>query len=165
MVLSILMTLLGGALILAGIIGSIVPVIPGPPVAYAGIFALIIAGGWELYPVWLLIVLGAAAVAAAILDSVLPAAGGKRAGAGKPGVWGSVIGMLVGTFVIPPFGTIIGAFAGALVGEAAFGSGDVSPWRAARGVFSGTMLATLVKITVSGVIGFFFIKGAIRLFS
>lgn len=165
MLLSILMTLLGSVLVLAGIFGCIVPVLPGPPVAFLSLLALVIAGGWGLYPVWLLVLLAVIAVAAAALDSILPAAGGKRAGAGKAGVWGSVIGMVAGTFLIPPFGTIIGAFVGAFIGEALLGSEGSSPWRAAMGVFSGTMLATVVKLAASGASAFFFIRGAVRLFA
>ncbi len=165
MLFSILMTILGSVLVLAGLFGCIVPVLPGPPVAYLGLFPLILAGGWGLYPAWLLIVLAVAAVGAAVLDSVLPAAGGKRAGAGKAGVWGSVIGMIAGTFLIPPFGTIIGAFAGAFIGEALLGSEGSNPWRAAVGVFSGTMLATVIKLAVAGASGVFFLRGAVRLFA
>lgn len=165
MILSIVMTILGAVLVLAGIFGCIVPIIPGPPVSYLGLLALVVAGGWELYPLWLLILLAAVAIAAAALDSILPAAGGKRAGAGKAGVWGSVIGMIAGTFFIPPFGTIIGAFAGAFVGEALLGGEGSNPWRAARGVFSGTMLATVIKLAASGAAAFFFIRGAVRLFA
>lgn len=162
---SILMTLLGALLVLAGIFGCIVPVLPGPPVSYLGLLALVLAGGWGLYPLWLLISLAVVAIAAAALDSVLPAAGGKRAGAGKAGVWGSVIGMLAGTFLLPPFGTIIGAFLGALLGEALLGSGGSNSWRAAMGVFSGTMLATVIKLAASGATAFFFVSGAVRLLS
>ena len=90
--------------------------------------------------------------------------GSKKAGAGKAGVWGSVIGMIAGSF-FTPIGTIIGAFVGALVGEMLFHRENKNPLKAAFGVFTGTMLGILIKLVVVGVIGYFFVRGAISLFA
>lgn len=55
---------------------------------------------------------------------VLPLLTARRWGAGKVGICGSVIGMLAGMFLLPPFGAIIGTFLGAVVGELRFGKPD-----------------------------------------
>jgi len=164
MTLSILMVLLGTVLILAGLIGCIVPILPGPPVAFISLLLISLAGGWQVYQVWLLVLLGAAAVLAAVSDSVLPVLSSRRSGAGKAGIRGSVIGMIVGTFLFPPFGTIAGAFVGAFAGELIWRREDSRPLKAALGVFSGTLAATVVKLAAAGTVAFFFVKGAVSLF-
>lgn len=156
----------GGTLLLvAGLIGCIVPIIPGPPVAYLSLILISLAGSWALYAPWLLILFGLLAAAAAVSDSILPAAASKRAGAGKAGIWGSIIGMLAGTLFFPPFGTFIGAFLGALAGEVLTMREGSRPLKAALGVFSGTMAATVIKLAVSGSVAVVFVRGAIQLFA
>ena len=96
-------------------------------------------------------------------DQVLPAAASSRAGAGRPGVVGSVIGMLVGMIFFPPFGLIVGAFVGALAGELLFHRDNRHPVRSAFAVLRGTMLATLVKLVVTGIIAITFVQRAVQL--
>lgn len=164
MVLDIIITLIVAVAVIAGVIGCIVPVIPGPIVAFVGLLLVSIFEQWSVLPLWLLIVLGGAAVASTILDSILPSMASKRAGAGRGGVWGSVIGMIIGMFFFPPFGIIIGAFFGALVGEMMFHPENKAPLRAAAAVFSGTLFAILLKLLVTGVVSFYAIRGAIAQF-
>ena len=164
MALSILMSLIGSIALVIGFIGCVIPALPGPILGYIGLILISIPGGWALLPVWLLVLLGVLALAATILDNVLPSLGSRKAGAGKAGIWGSIVGMIVGSF-FTPIGTIVGAFVGALLGELIFNRENKEPLRAAIGVFKGTMLAILVKLTVTGVVGFYFVRGVIRLFS
>lgn len=162
MVLSIVMIVVGAALMVVAFIGCVIPALPGPLLGFVSLILLSIPGAWDLYPVWVLVVLGAVAVAATILDNILPAVSSKKAGAGKAGIVGSIVGMIVGSF-FTPIGTIIGAFVGALLGEMIFNRENTSPLKAALGVFKGTMLAILVKLMVTGVIGLFFVRGALAL--
>ncbi len=162
--LSIAMVVIGTLLLAVGVIGCIVPALPGPIIAYVSLILIAIPSSWGLMPVWLLVVLGVLAVATAVLDNVLPAMNSKKAGASNAGIWGSVIGMIVGTF-FSPIGTIIGAFVGALAAEVIFNPQNKEPLKAAAGVFRGTVLAIMLKLIVTGVIGWYFVRGAIRLFS
>lgn len=164
MTFSILMTVLGALLLAAGFVGCIIPILPGPPIAYLSILLISMAGSWELFPVWLLLTLGIAAIGAAVSDSVLPVTSSRKAGAGKAGVRGSIVGMVIGTLFFPPFGTILGAFVGALAAEMIWRREDSRPLKAALGVFSGTMAAIVVKLAVTGVVTYFFVTGAIHLF-
>ena len=134
MIVDILLAVLGSAIVAAGLIGCIVPIIPGPPVAYIALLLVSWAGGWNVYALWVLIVMAVAAVGAAVLDSILPIVTSRRSGAGKAGIWGSVLGMLIGTVFFPPFGTVIGAFLGALAGELLVMREGRNPMRAALGV-------------------------------
>lgn len=159
------MTILGALAVVAGLIGCVIPAIPGPILAYLSMILLSIPGGWALYQVWLLVLMGAVALIATIMDNVLPAVSSKKSGAGKAGVWGSVAGMIAGSFLFPPFGTIIGAFVGALIGEMIFNRENKKPLKAALGVFKGTMLGILLKLAAVGMIAVFYVRGAIRLLS
>jgi hypothetical protein len=165
MVSTIIMTVLGTVAVVVGLIGCIVPVLPGPIVSYAALLLISVAGGWDLYGVGTLIVLAVLAAGTTILDSVLPAVSSRRAGAGRAGVWGSILGMLIGTVFFPPFGMIIGAFVGALAFEVIFNPDNKEPLKAALGVFKGTVLATLLKLMAAGIIGFYFVHGSIRAFA
>ncbi|WP_319414981.1 DUF456 domain-containing protein [Marispirochaeta aestuarii] len=164
MIPAVLSTLTGSLLIIAGLIGCIAPVLPGPPVAFVSLILVSLAGSWEIYPLWLIILLGVISLAAALFDSLLPVAASRLSGAGKAGVRGSIAGMIIGTIFFPPFGTIIGTFLGALAGELIWKRPESRPFKAAFGVFTGTMAAILIKLAVSGVIGFYFIKGTLALF-
>ena len=160
MALAIIFTVLGALAIVVGLIGCIIPAIPGPVLAYLSLILISIPGGWDLYPLWSLIFLGVVALSSTVIDNILPAWASKKSGAGKPGVWGSVLGMVAGSIFFPLVGTIVGAFAGALLGELLFNRSNEKPFKAAMGVFKGTMLGVLIKITVTGVLALFFIRGA-----
>ncbi|HKJ86639.1 MAG TPA: DUF456 domain-containing protein [Spirochaetia bacterium] len=164
MALSISMVVLGSIFLVIGLIGCIVPALPGPLLAYLALILISIPGAWAVLPVWVLVVLGVLAVATVILDNVLPAMSSKKAGASKAGIWGSVLGMIVGSF-FTPIGTIIGAFVGALAGEIVFNPENKEPLKAAAGVFRGTVLAIMLKLVATGIIGWYFVRGSIRLFS
>jgi hypothetical protein len=163
MVVDIIAIVLGASALIIGLIGCVAPIIPGPVVGFAGLLLISIAGGFTLMPLWLFLLLGVLAVGIVLLDNFLPALASKRAGAGPGGVWGSIIGMLIGAIVFPPFGLIIGAFIGALAGEMLFPKGQRDPWRAALAVFTGTMLGIVLKLLVTGVIGYYFVRGSIAL--
>jgi len=156
--LSVILAILGLVMALSGLIACIVPIIPGPPLAYASLFVLSIARDWEPFSVTFLVVMGAFTVLVLILDYAVPAAGAKKYGATKFGVWGSILGMLIGLFVFPPFGLFIGGFAGAMAGELYAGKGGDDAFRAGLGVFIGSLVGIGIKMGFCGVILFFYLK-------
>ena len=97
------------------------------------------------YSTELLWIFGFIAIAVQILDYIVPAWGTKKFGGTKYGTWGSIIGLLIGIFVLPSiivlgpfglFGIILGPFFGALVGEKIGGMGSDKALKAAFGSFS-----------------------------
>lgn len=94
----------------------------------------------------------------AVSDYVIPAVGAKKYGASRAGVWGSIIGMLMGVFLFPPFGMLIGAFAGAVAGELLIGKKGKEPLRAAWGVFVGNIVGTGLKLAYGGITVFFCVR-------
>jgi hypothetical protein len=156
------LVILGFLLLAVGFVSCVLPILPGPLISYLALLVLCLARGWDTFSLPVLIVLGALAALVTVLDNVLPVLTARKWGAGKGGIWGSIIGMVVGMFLLPPFGAILGTFAGAVIGELIAGKLSGQALRAGWGVFAGTMLALAVKLAVSGAIAFFYIRAVIR---
>lgn len=156
----ITLAVLACALVLIGFLGSVLPVIPGPPISWAGLLLL----KWTDYvndhgaayenALWILLFF---VVLVTILDYVVPIMGTKKYGGSKRGVWGATIGVVVGLF-FGPLGIIIGPFLGAYIGEITTGKKEKQALRAAWGSFVGFLLGVGMKLMVCGVILFFFIR-------
>ncbi len=156
----ITLAVLGAALVLIGFIGSVLPIIPGPPISWAGLLLL----KWTDYvndhgaayenALWILLFF---VILVTILDYVVPIMGTKKYGGSKRGVWGATIGVVVGLF-FGPLGIIIGPFLGAYIGEITTGKKNRDALRAAWGSFMGFLLGVGLKLMVCGTILFFFIR-------
>jgi uncharacterized protein YqgC (DUF456 family) len=155
---SVLLIALGVLLLLAGFAGCILPMLPGPPLAYLALFCVTIDRGWAVFSTLEVVLLGAFTAAVTLLDTLMPVLGARKYGASKAGVWLSVLGLVVGMFVLPPFGFLLGAFAGALLGELLAGKGRGSI-RPAWGVFVGTLLGVGLKLACCAVLAWYFALG------
>ena len=141
--------ILGLLLMIVGIIGSLLPALPGPPISWVGILLLYFCPGMETN-YWLLGITLVIAVVIGILDYVIPAKGTKYFGGSKYGIWGTNIGLVVGIFAPIPFGFLIGPFVGALVGELIYNSQEKGrAFKAATGSFIGFLAGTFMKLLVS----------------
>jgi len=154
----IIVIIIGAILILLGLAGSILPVLPGPPLCFIGLLLLAFIKHFShpLTPAFF-ILMGLVLIAALGLDYIIPVWGAKKYGASKWGIWGSVVGMVIGIF-FPPFGILLGALIGALVAEWLFNKKEGRPLRAAWGVFVGTLLGTVLKLGISAVMTYYFIR-------
>ena len=143
---------------LVGIIGSILPALPGPPISWVGILMLYLCEGISIN-YWILAVTLLIAVIIGILDYIIPAKGTKYFGGSKYGIWGTNIGLVVGIFAPIPFGFLIGPFVGALVGELIYNSQEKGrAFKAATGSFIGFLAGTFMKVLVSLLfLGLFFV--------
>jgi len=159
---TVALIIIGGVLVLAGIAGCIFPVLPGPPISYVSLILISLAYGWRAFSPGFLVLMGIITAVVTLLDFILPVYLPRRYGASRYGVWGSVVGMIAGLVFFPPFGMLIGTFLGAVAGELAFNKDKKVTLRAALGVFMGTLTATLLKLSVSGIIGFYFFLAVIR---
>lgn len=137
---------LGIILILVAIMGSILPLLPGPPVAYLGLILQQMRDPNPFTARFLWIWAGIV-VLALILDYVIPIWGTRRYGGTKYGVWGCTIGFLL-AFWMGPLGVIIGPFLGALVGELIGGQDSRKSLRAAWGSFVGFLLGSFLKLVI-----------------
>ena len=155
------LTILGLIAALGGIAGSILPVIPGPPLSFLALILVSCARNWEPFSTVFLVIMACTMVIVSFLEYILPAGAAKRYGASKTGLWGSLGGLIVGLFFIPPWGMILGAIVGALVGELIAGKRGREALRAGWGVLIGNLLVIGLKLAYSGVILFFYIKAIV----
>lgn len=153
-----LLIILGFILIILGILGCILPAIPGPPLNYLALILLQTARDGNTFSTNELIFWGVITIVVTVIDYIVPIAGAKKFGASKTGLWGSVIGLLAGLIFFPPFGMFIGAFVGALAGELIIGKKSKEAIKAGWGTFVGTMLGLGLKLAASLAMSFYFIK-------
>ncbi|MBZ0326107.1 MAG: DUF456 domain-containing protein [Altibacter sp.] len=155
----IALLLLGLILMLVGILGSILPVIPGTPISWLGLLVLHLAPSIPFD--WVFIVLtGIVAIGIYVMDYIIPAIGTKKFGGSKAGAWGTTIGLIIGIIAPIPFGILIGPFAGALVGELLFNKTEgPKAFKAALGSFIGFLASTFIKFMATVVyLGLFVYK-------
>ena len=141
-----------------GILGSFLPVLPGPLTSWGGLLVLhltdAIPMNWGFLGLWL-----AVAILIWLLDYVIPALGTKKFGGSKYGMIGTTIGLLVGLFSPIPGGIIIGPFVGAFIGEQMNKSDQKTAMKAAFGSFLGFLTSTFLKFIFAVIFfGLYFMK-------
>ena len=147
---------IGIILCIIAIAGSILPLLPGPPVAYAGLLIQQLRDPNPFTTQFLLIWLGIVLISL-VLDYVIPIWGTKKFGGTKYGVWGCTLGFLA-AFWMGPWGVIIGPFVGAFVGEMIAGQDSHKSLKAAIGSFVGFLLGSFLKLVVCFFMLFYIIR-------
>lgn len=155
MVLDILAVICG----LAGIVGCVLPVIPGPPLSWVGLLLVYLSDSSQTSTttlvVWLVV-----SVIVTILDYIVPAYFTRVTGGSKSSSRGSLIGMLVGIIFFPPWGMLAGAFLGAMLSEIFFeGKEAAKSLKPAFGSLIGFLFGTGFKLIASITIMVYIIKG------
>ena len=140
---------------LTGILGCFLPFLPGPPLNYIALLLLHFTSNHQFTTKFLVIWAIVTAIVV-LIDYLIPVWGTKKFGGSKQGVWGSVIGLMVGLFVFPPFGIILFPFTGAVVGELIAGKDTGSALKAGFGSFVGFLAGTILKLIVSGMMTWYF---------
>lgn len=137
----------GFVFMIVGILGSFLPVLPGPPISWAGLLLLYLT---KAVPndYWVLGITLVIAVIVAVLDYIIPARGTKRFGGSSYGIWGTNIGLVVGLIAPIPLGVVIGPFFGALIGELIYDKDHKRAVKAATGSFVGFLASTFMKFVV-----------------
>ena len=141
--------------IILGIAGGILPVLPGPPLSYVGLLFLHFTEKYQ-FSSRFLIIWAIITVVVYVLDYIIPAWGTKKFGGSRRGVWGSIIGLILGLFFFPPLGIIVGPFVGAVIGELSGGKDRTAAIRAGFGSFVGFLVGTMMKLIVSGMMAWYF---------
>ncbi len=152
--------IIGGLLLMfIGIIGSILPVLPGVPISWMGLVLLYFSPSLP-FDSFFITVTGIVALCLYILDYIIPAMGTKKFGGSKAGMWGTTIGLFVGILAPIPFGILIGPFAGAYIGEVLFNKTEgPQAFKAATGSFIGFLGSTFIKFIATIVyLGLFIYK-------
>ena len=149
--------IIGAVLVILGIIGSVLPGIPGPVLSYAGIVLLFLVKGPETTYIWHVVIFGILLIFLLLADYLAPIFGARLAGSGKKGVYGAIIGAIIGLFFIPPMGIFIGALVGATIGEYYSGKRLAGSLKAGLGIIltSVVILAAQVVYSVAAAIYYF----------
>ena len=134
-----------GALLLTGLVGCVIPVIPGPVLAYGGLLLMIPSD--RPPSLFALISFGVLVALAVVMDYVVPSLGAKKFDCSKWGVWGCAVGTVVGMFFFP-VGLLLGPFLGAFVGELLAKKPVGKALYGGLGAFLGFLSGVFLKIVV-----------------
>ncbi len=148
MTLSIVLFILGALLLLAGLAGVILPVLPGIPLMFAGILLVAWGDGFSHLGTGILVVLGVLTLLAVLLDFVASLLGARRVGASRMALVGAALGTVIGLFFGIP-GILLGPFAGAVLGEFWYSRHGGIAARVGIGTWFGMVLGAIAKIGIA----------------
>lgn len=131
-----------------GLVGVVVPILPGVPVAAAGAVVAAWIVGFQRFGLVPLGFIVGLAVLAQLIDLFGNWVGARFYGASRAGLWGGVIGSILGLVFFPPFGFLLGALVGAALFELAAGRRVEEALRAGIGAFVGALGGTVVKLLI-----------------
>jgi uncharacterized protein YqgC (DUF456 family) len=146
-------------LMITGIAGCLLPVLPGPPLSYLGLVLLHLTRFADISRN-LFIILGAVAILVTVIDYVVPIWGTRQFGGSKYGMRGATVGLIIGLFLGPP-GIIAGPFIGAVIGELIFKDDFKYAIKAGFGSLLGFLTGVGLKLAASLLITFYFVKALI----
>jgi len=141
---------LGILFLILGILGGVLPVLPGPPLSYVALLLLHFTTKYQ-FTTQFLITWAIITIVVYVLDYLIPAWGTKKFGGSKRGR-----DRIIGLFFFPPVGIIIGPFAGAVIAEVSGGKNHKAALKAGLGSFIGFLAGTMLKLIVSGMMAWYF---------
>lgn len=142
---------------IVGIIGIVVPALPGVILNYLALLLLYISREEEAIGLSALIMFGLLTLLVALLDYILPLAGAKKLGASRTGIIFAVIGMITGMIFFPPLGIFFGLLIGAFVGELIAGKSQSQAFKAGFVTFLGILASMVVKLMLAVVMTVYYI--------
>jgi len=149
--------IVGFLFVLLGIVGSFLPVLPGPLTGWVGLFLLHQSDRIPQDNTFLLTSF-AIALLVFLIDYVIPALGTKKFGGSKKGIIGSTIGLVIGLLFLGPLGIIVGPFLGAYSGELLNKTEQKQALKAALGSLIGFLTGVFLKFAVALVFCFYYVK-------
>ena len=149
---TILIIIFSIILLILGVLGSILPVIPGPPLSFFGLLLLHFFTPFEMQKDYLLL-FGFSAALITFLDYWLQVYSVKLFGGGRTSTIGVIIGILLGLFIFPPIGVLVGPFLGAYIGAIIESDFDLlKSFKIAFGSLIGFLGGTILKFVYSIVV-------------
>ncbi len=153
----LILEITGLLLAFLGLLGSFIPIIPGPLTSWLGLFVLHQSERIQSDTTFLTITF-LIALAVFLLDYIIPALGTKKFGGSKKGIIGSTIGLIFGLLFLGPLGILIGPFIGAYTGEKLNDTPNKEALKAAFGSFIGFITGVFLKFSVALIYCFNFLK-------
>ena len=154
----LLIIVLASLFIILGIIGSFIPIIPGPLTSWSGLLILSFSSSITISPFFLVLSF-IIALFIFIIDNIISILGAKKFGGGKGSVIGSSIGLILGIIFLGPFGLLFGPFTGAFLGELYMNQDNKKgALKAAIGALLGFITGVSLKFMISLAFCFYFLK-------
>jgi uncharacterized protein YqgC (DUF456 family) len=145
---NILLFIVATALIVVGLVGAIVPALPGIPLIFGGIWLICAADHYRHLGTWWLLLIAMVGAVGLAIDLLAGAMGAKRVGASHQAIMGALLGTVIGVFFGLP-GLVLGPFVGAMLGELAAGNSVLRSTHVGVGTWIGLIFGTLVKLVAS----------------
>ncbi len=144
---TVLLFVLAAVLVIIGLIGTVLPMLPGVPLVFAGLLLAAWVDGFVNVGVPTLIILAVLTLLSILADFVATALGAKRVGASALSIWLSMLGLVVGIFFGLP-GLLLGPFIGAVVGELMSRRTLLQASNAGFATWVGLILGTAAKLAL-----------------
>jgi hypothetical protein len=144
----ILLYVIAIALIVVGLVGAIVPTLPGIPLIFGGIWLIAGVDRYRHVGLWWLLGIASIGAVGLTLDLLAGALGAKRVGASKQAVAGALAGTVIGLFFGLP-GLLLGPFVGAVLGELAAGNSVLRSTQVGVSAWLGLIFGTIIKLVSS----------------
>ena len=153
-----LLWLIAATLVLVGMVGVVLPVVPGAVLVYLGLLLGAWIDGFERVGPFTIMLLTMATALVYVIDFAAGSFGAKHLGASRRAVWGAAIGTLVGLFFGIP-GILIGPFVGAVAGEYTAHRQLARAGKAGAGTWLGLALGAAAKVAlVFGMVALFILS-------
>ena len=154
----IVLLILVFVLLVTGILGAVIPALPGPPLSYLGLLLLQWSGHGHFSRTFFLVWAGII-VFITVMDYILPSLLTKQFGGSRAATIGSVVGLLAGIFILPPWGMIAGPFLGAYIGELIHNNANgAKAFKVALGAFLAFIVGSGAKLIASLMMLFYAVK-------
>jgi len=154
---TIILAIICALLMLVGLLGVVLPILPGIPLSWLGLFIYAIGTGFDRISLTTVIVFLVLMLLTLALDFALPMLGAKKYKASRSGIFGAFLGFTIGIFILGIWGFILGPIIGALLGELLSRKKPQQALRASLGAFLGFVAGILSKIVVIRTMAGFFI--------
>jgi uncharacterized protein YqgC (DUF456 family) len=144
----IVLSVIAGALIVVGLIGAVLPALPGIPLIFGGIWLFAWLDQYRHLGLWWLVGIAVIGAVGMVIDLLSGALGAKRVAASRQAIAGALLGTLIGLFFGLP-GLLFGPFLGAVAGELSTGNSVLRSAHVGVGTWIGLLFGTLVKLVAS----------------
>jgi uncharacterized protein len=139
---------IAAVLLAVGLVGAVVPMVPGIPLIFAGVWLIARVDQYRHLGRWWLLAIAVIGSLGLAVEVIAGSLGAKRMGATKQAVWGAMLGTVIGLFFGIP-GLLLGPFAGALLGELASGNSVLRATHVGIGTWMGLIFGTIFKLVTS----------------
>jgi uncharacterized protein len=143
-----LLYVIAAALIAVGLVGAVVPLLPGIPLIFGGIWLIAGVDHYQHLGLWWLLGIALVGAVGLLVDLLAGALGAKRVGASGRAVGGALLGTVIGMFFGLP-GLLLGPFFGAVLGELAAGNSVRRSTHVGASAWVGLIFGAITKLVVS----------------